>query len=103
MSDMTVSEFVSKVIKDRDFLLEVCKNIPEELLKEEQETESGHFGLAMAKYFYAATQAMGYDFDEAGFGEECERQMNSMGGFAKVKFAGRFIRTLSKADKGKKK
>ena len=103
MSDMTISEFVTSVIKDRDFLLEVCKNIPDELLQEEQQTESGHFGLAMAKYYYAASKAMGYDFDETAFGEECERQMNSMGGFAKVKYAGRFFRTLSKADKAKKK
>lgn len=103
MQGMTVNEFVSKVIKDRDFLVEVCKNIPDELLQEEQPTEPGAgLGALMSKYFFAATQAMELSFDEDEFAAECDRQMNSMSTFAKIKYTGRFIRTLAKLGKGNK-
>lgn len=100
---MTASEFVAKVLKDKGFLLEACKNIPDELLHEENPQTEG-IGLArvMSRYFYGAAQTMGYGFDEGGFEEECVRQIGAMKGFSKAAFTLRFFTTLSKAGKGKK-
>ena len=103
MPDMTISEFVSKVVNDKAFLLEVCKNIPDDMVQEEnQQTEGIGLARAMSRYYYAAVQAMGYGFDEGDFEAECIRQIGGMKGFSKAKYVMRFFSTLSKTGKGKK-
>ena len=103
MPSMTVSEFVSKVVNDKGFLLEVCKNIPDDLLQEEnQQTEGIGLARVMSRYYYAAAQAMGYGFDESDFEAECIRQIGAMKGFGKAKYIMRFFSTLSKTGKGKR-
>jgi len=100
---MTASEFVKGALTDKAFLVEVCKNIPDEMLKEENQQQPEKKGLAplMARYFYAASQEMGYEFDEAEFAGECDTQIGGLKRFAKIKYLGRFFKSLAKAGKGK--
>lgn len=104
MQEMTTSEFVSKALDDKDFLVEVCKNIPDEMLQEEvEQPEESNLGFLMGYYYYPATQAMGYEFDEAEFKAKCESQIGALQGFKKLKYVGRFFKSLKKAGKAKKK
>ena len=100
---MTESEFISQALNDKAFLLEVCKNIPDEMLEnKDDQTEKKDPGLEMDDFFYEAAYAMGHDFDQDVFKAEFDRQLNALGGFTKLKFIGRFFRSLAKAGKGKK-
>ena len=110
---ITVSEFVSKCISDKAFLLEACKNIPDELIhdgEDEQTTQSAQGGESsdalyklMGKYFSAASEVMGCSLGEEELKDEFERQVEPLPKFTKVRFIVRFLRTLVKAGKGKKR
>ena len=104
---MTAVDFVSRLMSDKAFLLEVCKNIPDELVRDEPAQPDGgnatqDLNLLMGRYFSAAAQAMGHDFGEDEVSAECGRQLDALGKFAKVRFVVRFLKTLVKAGKGKK-
>ena len=104
MQEMTASEFVSMSKEDKVFLVEICKNIPDEMLQEEVELpEEAKMGFLMDHYYYPASQAMGYEFDAAEFAAECDRQFATLEGFKKLKYFGRFFKSLRKAGKMKKK
>jgi len=98
---MQASEFVAKAIKDKAFLVEVCKHIPEEYLQE-QDIDQDNLGALMNHYFYDAARDMGYEFDADEFKSECERQINSLNNLKKTRYIFRFFKSLRKAGRGKK-
>ena len=97
---MQASEFVAKAIKDKAFLVEVCKHIPEEYLQEEGINQDD-LGALMDHYFYDAATGMGYEFDADEFKAECDRQINGLSIFKKTRLILRFFKSLRKAGKGK--
>ena len=113
MATTTVSEYVSRLMSDKKFLLEACRNIPDELVQDERAPEGAedatneealeNLGNMMGRYFSAASEAMGYGFGEDEVAAECKRQLGALKGFAKVRFIVRFLKTLVKAGKGKKR
>ena len=113
MATTTVSEYVSRLMSDKKFLLEACRNIPDELVQDERASESTEdaaneqaledLANMMGRYFSAASEAMGYGFGEDEVAAECKRQLGALKRFAKVRFIVRFLKTLVKAGKGKKR
>lgn len=101
---MNVTEFVSKAMKDKNFLFEVFTHIPDELLKanEGNEENKGNMGKVFATFLWPGAQAMGCAFSEDELTAECDRQVDALGGFGKAKFFVRMIKTLGKAKPQKK-
>ena len=108
---MTPAEFASKALNDKKFLIDVCKNIPEEMIKEQQpentdglseEEKAIRLGGLFAKYFGVAAQNMGYDFGEEELRDECVKGFTKMGLVKKLGFTVRFAKSLAKAGKGQK-
>ena len=101
---MNAAEFVSKATQDKDFLVEVFKHIPDELIAQQSakaEAEGANQADTFATYLWPGAQAMGCDFSKEELLAECEKFFNGLGGFAKVKFVARFAKCMSKAGKGK--
>ncbi|MBQ9068740.1 MAG: hypothetical protein IJ131_06710, partial [Eggerthellaceae bacterium] len=71
------------------------------LREKNEQPEGTELGAAMDQYYFEASKAMGYEFDEEEFNTEFSRRVNALSKFGKVKFIGRLIRTLSKANKAK--
>ena len=105
---MTEQEFASKVVKDKAFMLEVFKHIPEEVVEaqakkgEEQGGSAENMGPAFAEVLMPAAQAMGYDFDATVLGDAMKNAVETLSGFGKIKFIARFATTMKKAGKGGK-
>lgn len=101
---MVVKEFVEKAFNDMDFLLEVCKNVPDELLKDDHkpgECKGTDFGRAVGNLLHGAAEAMGHVFDRESVEGESKRLFDGLDGFGKVRFTSTFIKTLAKASKEK--
>ena len=99
---MELGEFVSKAMNDRDFLLEVFKQIPDELVNEKgampiAEDEKGQMGKVFGRYCWPGAQAMGCTFTEDELVAECDRQFGELRGFAKVRFGARAFKVLGMA------
>ncbi|MEE1158878.1 MAG: hypothetical protein UHS51_05600 [Atopobiaceae bacterium] len=103
MAEMVTSEFVSKVLNDKDFLTEVCESIPEELLQKEHSEGRSDFGRAVSVCLYGASRVMGFGFDEDEFATEWKRQIDELKGAAKMHFAARFIRLVVSGGGGRAK
>ena len=105
---MNESEFATKVLKDKSFLLEMVKNIPDELLNQPnseaggQGQENRNMGEFYSSMFFPAAEAMGYSFNKDALEAEFTRQTDSLSGLAKAGFTFRFFRSLKKAGKGTK-
>ena len=103
---MTEREFAKKAIRDKNFLFEACRNIPDELLDERENKsaeETTPLGVLLGIYFAPASKAMGYDCDEATLIDEFLRQTGELKRFAAIRFAARFITAFVKTGKIKKK
>ena len=109
---MTSAEFVSKAVSDKNFLVMVCANIPDELLHQKQpepvrtndpEQKAAQFGGLYATYLGAAAREMGLGLDESDIRDECVELIGRrMGKLQKIKFSVRFITSLKKAGKGQR-
>ena len=95
MAEMMASEFVSKALNDKAFLVEVCKSIPEKLLQKERSEERFDFGRAVGECLYGASRAMGFGFDADEFATEWWRQVGVLKGSEKMRFTARFISSLA--------
>ena len=109
MQNMSEREFVSMVINDKKYMVEVFGHIPDEVVekqaqkgKEQQAGEEADLGPEMAGFLVPAAEAMGLDFDSAVLAEEAERQIKELSGFGKMKFLMRFATSLKKAGKSGK-
>ncbi|MBQ9068355.1 MAG: hypothetical protein IJ131_04715 [Eggerthellaceae bacterium] len=99
---MNAGEFVSKATQDKDFLVEVFKHIPDELLAEQTaKAEAGEANQAdtCATYIWPGAQAMGCDFSKEELLTECEKFINGLGSLAKIRFVARFAKSMNKAGK----
>ena len=97
---MNVTEFVTKVMNDKNFMYEVFTHIPDSMMSEENQGNSdqqGELGKSFGKFCWPGAQAMGCTFAENDLVAECERQVNALRGFGKAKFLVRMIKTLGKA------
>ena len=100
MADMSASAFVSNIIKDKKFRDEVIANIPEELMKEDDDSEGGEMDLAkFAGILKPAGDAMGYSFTEEELGSEFEKQIKALSTFKKISFFAGFGKALVKRSK----
>ena len=104
MADMTVSAFVSGIIKDKKFRDEVIAHIPAELMQDKDgEDSDGEMDLErFAATLNPAAAAMGYNFSEEELGQVFEKQVKALGGFAKIKFFVGFGKALIKRAKAMK-
>lgn len=108
---MTPKEFVTKTLTDKKYLIEVCRHIPDEMIKEQQpeanddlseEEKAIRLGSLFAKYFGAAAQDMGLGFGEDDIRDESIEQFKKMGFMKKLSFTVRFAKSLNKAGKAGK-
>lgn len=108
---MNEQEFVAKAYSDKAYMTEVLCAIPDDIWAEleakgkqqQNQQNTDNLGETMCEYFVPAAKEMGLSFDEAVLAAECESQIRALGGFAKLKFLGRFISAASKATKQRKK
>ena len=103
---MDVAEFISKFIKDKDFMYEVFTHVPPEEVDQtrsdgqsQNDNSDGESFKDVAHLCSYGAKAMGYDFTEEELTAEGDRQLAAMGGFAKVRFLVRMAKTLNKATK----
>ena len=101
---MNVQEFVSKILKDKDFLYQVAMNVPEEYLRkpEEEETKSENEESdpnIMAEMLLPGAKVLGVEATDEEFNDEFSRQLKALGAFSKIRFMMRFFKTLGKAAK----
>lgn len=102
---MNVTEFVTKVIKDKNFMFEVFTHVPDEMLGENgvaKEGDQGQLGRVLGRYCWPGAQTMGCTFTEDELVAESDRQVSAIRGFGKAKFFVRMIKTLAKAKPQKK-
>ena len=95
-----VTEFVTKAMNDRDFMLEVFSYIPDSMLKGEGPAgpdERGQMGLVFGRICFPGAQAMGCTFTEEELTAESDRQFGMLKGFGKIKFGALMLKTLKKA------
>ena len=100
---MNVQHFVSQIINDKAFLLEACRHIPAEMLDKSNEgVEQGDTSNpdVFADLFFPAAQAMGVDATHEQVNAEFQGQLRELGGFGKMRFMFRLIRTMAKVKKG---
>jgi hypothetical protein len=91
---------VSNIIKDKKFRDEVIANIPEELMREDENSEGGEMDLAkFAGILKPAGDAMGYSFTEEELGSEFEKQIKALSTFKKISFFAGFGKALVKRSK----
>ena len=99
---MDVQEFVTRSVKDKGFMVEVFKYIPDEMLDEEvPESETGP-APGLARHLWPGAQAMGCTFSKDELRAECEKAVGGLGTFGTVKFVAQFAKCMSKAGKTKK-
>ena len=105
MANMTESEFVSAVLADKKYMVEVFRHIPDEVVEEqarkgkEQAGSGEELGANMVEFLAPATEAMGLSFDEAALAAEVDRQVRELSSVGKMKFLMRFATALKKAGK----
>lgn len=92
MSDMTVKEVATKILKDKPFRIEVINNCYDvEPDKEDKD--------AFYKWLYIGVEKMGYEFGEEVFKEELKAQFDKLNGFKKIAFLGSLLNNANKAKK----
>lgn len=84
MSDMTVEEFATKAIEDRDFMKQVAQKAKDVDLQADN-------GLVTA--FHTAAQRMGHEYDFNELGMAVTAKIKSLGVFGVIKF----VRAFNKA------
>lgn len=94
---MNVTEYVSRALSDKDFLVDAFRHVPAESLQVQvPESDKGDIGKVLTRYLWPLAQDMGYDFGEDELHEECERQAAALKGLAKVRLASRVVRSVTK-------
>ena len=105
---MNENEFVSKVIADKKYMVEVFRHIPDEVVGamgekgQEQSEDAVDVGASMVEFLGPATDAMGLDFDKSALAAEVQRQIEGLSDFGKIGFVLRFTKAMKKAGKGGK-
>lgn len=99
---MELGEFVTKAMSDADFMLEVFKQIPDDMLSKDGsvpigEEERGQMGRVFGRYCWPGAQAMGCTFTADELAAECDRQYNALRGFRKARFGVRAFKMLGMA------
>lgn len=95
---MNVTEFVSRAMSDRHFLVEAFGHVPQESLQVQvPESERGDVGGVLAKYLWPYAEDEGLAFTEDELRTECARQTESLKGLARVRLAGRIVKSVTKA------
>ena len=103
---MDVAGFISKFIKDKDFMYEVFTHVPPEEVDQfkgngqsQNDAGDGQSFKDVAHLCWYGAQAMGYGFTEEELTAEGDRQFGAMGGFAKFRFLLRMVKTYNKVAK----
>ena len=92
MSDMTVQEFVEKLVKEKAFRKEVVNHC-----YDVEPPEGDKHG--MGKWLSVGAERMGYDFDPVELHEKMRAEVKKLGVFKQIAFAGSLVNTANKAKK----
>ena len=106
---MDEREFVRRFLDDKKYRIEICRNIPDEVLEAYNEQGEGgeqgsdqNLGAIFGGMLAPAAAAMGFSFDDAAIVNEVNSQLGSKGDFAKMRFVVSFAKSCKKAGKGQK-
>ena len=92
MADMTVKEFVEKIIKDKAFRIDVVNHCYD--AEPPQGDENGR-GI----WLNTAAERMGYEFDSAEVQKEVLAQLKKLNLFKKIAVIGSLLNNANKAKK----
>ena len=101
MEEMTLQEFVEKIMQDKAFRREVLDHSVGYAMSDDPKGPEGGDDneIEIGMWIGAGAKEMGYDFDADELTAEIKKQLDAMSGFKKFGFIGSIINAARKAKK----
>ena len=93
---MDAKEFATRMVTDEDFMLEVTREMPDEVFAKNAGED------AMARGMATVAAKRGWNLSEAELKEHYSEALKGLGAFGVVKYIRRFLKVAKAAGKSKK-